>query len=255
MAKYKTEVITAAGHEVKVTFKPVKAMRLRVSNRDGSVSMSVPRLTSHRRIVAMIEENRLWLDDTYARIQKRLAQAQISYEAGSLHLLFGNRLSLRYATGEDLRRLGLQGWLERENPGWSRGQVWADKEFLWVWLPAQANPEAAPEEVPALVESYFDSLLREALQGFLEKWFGPLGLSPIPFRVRKMSSRWGSYSAKTRKITFNRSLVHYRRALIEYVVVHELTHSFDMSHGPVFCQHMDKALPNWRTLRRELNRH
>lgn len=279
MAKYKTEVVEAAGYAVTVTYKPVKGMRLRVSNRDASVALSAPRLTSRRRIIAMIEDNKAWLDATSQRILSRLESTRNVYEAGASFSLFGDRLTLRLLTSEEAAKRGMQALVEQweqgrpglpggaELPGRAGakpnkatrlGQVWADREYLWVWLPPEAyNPEAEAKQelVESLVERYFEEILEETLQGFLDKWFPRLGLKPLPFRVRQMSTRWGSYSARTRKITFNRSLVHYRRSLIEYVVVHELTHCFDMSHGSGFQRRMDEALPNWRTLRRELNRH
>lgn len=41
---------------------------------------------------------------------------------------------------------------------------------------------------------------------------------------------------------------------LEYVVVHELVHLREPSHGEGFAAAMDKALPLWRTYRDELNR-
>ena len=44
------------------------------------------------------------------------------------------------------------------------------------------------------------------------------------------------------------------RELVEYVVVHELTHLKAASHGPRFYALMDARLPGWKDLRRRLNR-
>ena len=43
------------------------------------------------------------------------------------------------------------------------------------------------------------------------------------------------------------------RELVEYVVVHELTHLKVHNHGAAFKALMDARLPNWRSLRRRLN--
>ena len=42
------------------------------------------------------------------------------------------------------------------------------------------------------------------------------------------------------------------RELVEYVVVHELTHLRAHDHGPAFKAFMDARLPDWRLRRRRL---
>ena len=42
---------------------------------------------------------------------------------------------------------------------------------------------------------------------------------------------------------------------LEYVLVHEMTHLWENGHGEDFQRRMSAYLPQWRQLRRELNRH
>ena len=44
---------------------------------------------------------------------------------------------------------------------------------------------------------------------------------------------------------------HY---LLEYVLVHEMTHLWESGHGAGFQRRMTAYLPGWKTLRRDLNR-
>jgi hypothetical protein len=55
-------------------------------------------------------------------------------------------------------------------------------------------------------------------------------------------------------VVYNAELVRAPRELIEYVVVHELTHLKVSNHGPRFRALMDERLPGWSVLRRRLNR-
>ena len=65
---------------------------------------------------------------------------------------------------------------------------------------------------------------------------------------------WGCCHWRDRYITYNADLAHAPRDLVEYVVVHELTHFAVHDHGPRFYALMDERLPGWQTLRRRLNR-
>ena len=56
-----------------------------------------------------------------------------------------------------------------------------------------------------------------------------------------------------RRITYNSELARAPRELVEYVVVHELTHLQVHDHGPRFHALMNDRLPGWPTLRRRLN--
>ena len=68
-----------------------------------------------------------------------------------------------------------------------------------------------------------------------------------------MKTLWGVCHFSKRQITYARQLALKPRELVEYVVVHELTHLKVHNHGAAFKALMDARLPNWRSLRRRLN--
>ena len=67
--------------------------------------------------------------------------------------------------------------------------------------------------------------------------------------IAELSCHWAK-----RHITYNMDLARQPRELVEYVVVHELTHFAVHNHGPRFKALMDERLPGWPELRRRLNR-
>ena len=87
-----------------------------------------------------------------------------------------------------------------------------------------------------------------------EKWTGRLGEHCVKWSLRRMKSVWGSCHWAKRHITYNMDLARQPRELVEYVVVHELTHFAVHNHGPRFKALMDERLPGWPELRRRLNR-
>lgn len=76
----------------------------------------------------------------------------------------------------------------------------------------------------------------------------------VTWKLRRMKTLWGSCHWRKRCITYNSDLAHAPRELVEYVVVHELTHLQAHDHGPHFHALMDVRLPNWPELRRRLNK-
>ena len=94
------------------------------------------------------------------------------------------------------------------------------------------------------------ALFKELAQPWEHRFDKQYGVRPKGWRVREMNTRWGSCSLKTGYITLNLRL--YYKSLV-------LTTSLCMScaicrgaHVKNF-QDMEKELPDWKSLRKELN--
>lgn len=97
--------------------------------------------------------------------------------------------------------------------------------------------------------------INAALPGLLAKWGPIIGRTPTHVTLRIMSSRWGSCTPKTGRIRLNLQLGLMDPKFLESVLVHEMTHLWNTrGHGPEFQRRMDAYQPNWRQLKRELNR-
>ncbi len=70
-------------------------------------------------------------------------------------------------------------------------------------------------------------------------------------RVKQLKSRWGSCDHRSR-IVLSLFLMQLPWDLIDYVLLHELTHTKVLKHGPDFWQAMEAILPKAATLRKEL---
>lgn len=79
-----------------------------------------------------------------------------------------------------------------------------------------------------------------------------LGFNSV--EVKQLKSRWGSCSSH-QEITLNLFLMQLPWHLIDYVLVHELTHTKVMQHGPLFWEELLKHLPNAKELRKEITLH
>ena len=118
---------------------------------------------------------------------------------------------------------------------------------LHVALPHSATPEQIRDAVQAW-------LMRQAKRIFTERLnhFAP----QVNVQWRKLSlssagTRWGSASADG-SIRLNWRLVHFRQAVIDYVVVHELSHLRVMDHSPRFWDTVRAVVPDYAQLRSQL---
>lgn len=96
--------------------------------------------------------------------------------------------------------------------------------------------------------------LAERLGAVHADWCARLGEAGVTWRIRQMKSLWGSCHIRQRHVVYNSELARAPLELVEYVVVHELTHLKVSNHGPRFRALMDERLPGWAALRRRLNR-
>lgn len=80
----------------------------------------------------------------------------------------------------------------------------------------------------------------------VERWAPIMGVKPGALVYRNMVSRWGSCNVKTGRICLNVQLAAHPPECLEYVVVHELCHLLEPSHGPRFKALMTRFLPDWR---------
>jgi len=114
---------------------------------------------------------------------------------------------------------------------------------------AAAPPIMDPEPVP----EHLRAELYERIGPLLAYWADRMGLAQPTVSVRRMRSRWGSCNTQRKHVNLALELARRDDELLEYVIVHELAHLFERGHGPAFYAVMDRYLPNWRALRKQLN--
>jgi predicted metal-dependent hydrolase len=81
--------------------------------------------------------------------------------------------------------------------------------------------------------------------------YGDYAFVPTGISIRKMKSRWGSCNSKGR-ITINSELIKVNAELMDYVIVHELCHLKHHNHGSEFYLLLQRLVPGYKALRKEL---
>lgn len=77
------------------------------------------------------------------------------------------------------------------------------------------------------------------------------GIAYRSFTVKRMKSRWGSCD-QSRNIVLNIFLVQLPWECIDYVILHELTHTSVLHHGPDFWGALEQLAPQARQTRKRM---
>ncbi|WP_309677896.1 SprT family zinc-dependent metalloprotease [Polaromonas sp.] len=170
------------------------------------------------------------LQETRAR-HARLESARIDWKDGASLLFLGEAVTVRL------------------DPRHGFGGVGAEllQRCLHVGLPHSATPG----QIGDMAQAW---LMRQAKQLFIERLnhFAPqLGVQWNKLSLSSAGTRWGSASSNG-SIRLNWRLIHFRPAVIDYVVVHELSHLRVMDHSPRFWDTVRAVVPDYAQLRGQL---
>jgi predicted metal-dependent hydrolase len=229
--------MTSAGIEFELTRKRVKNINLRIHPPDGLVTVSAPLRTSEAQIAEFVAAKADWI----CRHQARIAAQPPLQE-------------LRYVTGEEHRFLGTAHVLEVRP---ATGRVGAEQGAVALEEQARLVVHARDPHNAAEVQRHLERLQRRELQRRLDvlvpEWEDRLGVRTTRIRIRAMKRKWGACRNRVGDVVFNRSLAAEPPRAIEYLVLHELAHLIEPSHGPRFQAILTEHMPDWRAVETALN--
>ena len=110
-----------------------------------------------------------------------------------------------------------------------------------------------------LTKQYNEYLKSQAKQYFQKKIdkflpiFKKYNIKLPTLKINTMKSKWGSCVPQTAQITLNLYLYKASEKCVEYVVFHEMTHLVHSGHKKRFYNFLQKYMPNYKDVERELD--
>ena len=214
-----------------VVFKDIKNLHLRVGPPAGEVRISAPLRMSPDAIRAFALSKIDWIRRQQLKLRRPERETPQEYRDSENHYVWGKPYPLKLIEVYQAPSIDL-----------TDGQM-----FLRV-------PPATPaKKKKAIMEEWYRAKVKEAVPPLIAKWERAMAATVEGFFVRRMKTRWGSCTPRTRRIRLNTELAKKSPELLEYVVVHEMVHLIERHHNHRFVSLMDRHLPNWRDLRKALN--
>jgi len=91
---------------------------------------------------------------------------------------------------------------------------------------------------------------RETFEKRLDECF-KLFEENIPYpklKIRNMKTRWGVNHKLDNSVTLNSKLIRYNEKVIDYVIIHELSHFVHFDHSKAFWNTVEKYMPDYKKI-------
>jgi predicted metal-dependent hydrolase len=177
----------------------------------------------------------------------RLEATRIDWADGCVLPFLGQAVTVRLDPSHAFSGVGA----ELKSEGLSAPAAGRRGEAAGLTLHVGLPHSAAPAQIRDAVQAW---LMRQAKRLFTERLthFAPqLGVSWHKLSLSSAGTRWGSASANG-SIRLNWRLIHFTQSVIDYVVVHELSHLRVMDHSPRFWDTVRSVVPDYAELRGQL---
>lgn len=228
--------------EVAYEFKRGKRRTIGLSVSPDGLTVSAPRWTPVGEVEALLHDKADWVMDKLRQARGRaqeLARARVAWADGVCFDFLGAPV-----------RLALDPAHAQATAGGTLEPAGGDSAaVLRLGLPHGA-------ETTRIQDAALAWLMRQAQGHFTQRLdhFAPLlGVRHTRLRLSSAGTRWGSASADG-SIRLNWRLIHLPPELIDYVVVHELSHLRHMDHSPRFWAVVASVLPDHAERRQALRR-
>jgi len=196
-----------------------------VIERNGVVVVRPPMDYSPEQVDAVVESKRMWIYRNLAEWRDLNATAVVrEWVNGETFLYLGRSYRLSLVTNQS-SHLKLK-----------EGRFCLNRELI------EAGGSKAAKQA---FESYYSD---KGLQRIKQRvnYFSPkVGVQPTSIKVREMGYRWASCN-KSDSLAFHWKCMMAPPKIIDYIVVHELSHMHHRNHSNAFWNEVDKVMPDYR---------
>ena len=224
-------VLDISGIPIEVCKKKIKNMHLYVKPPNGKVTVSAPLSMSDEAIERFVRTKASWIKWQVGKFDAQPRQSEREHISGETLYVWGKRYYVRTEYGNK-NSLVLSG----------------DKALLCV------RKESTAAQRENFIREWYREQLKNEIARLLPKWERITGLTCAGWQTKYMVTRWGTCTARTRKIWFNLQLAKKTPECLEYIILHELLHLVEKNHNEQFVALMDKYMPMWKEIKATLNR-
>lgn len=225
--------LTVEDIEIQLIKKNIKNLHLSVLPPDGSVRISAPKELNDEAIRLFVVSKLSWIKKQRAKFKRQERQPEREFVSGESHYFLGQRYLLNVIYTNKRRQ----------------GVAIRNKTYLDLFV----RENSSKEQRRKVMREWYRSELKVLIPPLIRKWEPQIGVEVESWGVKLMKTKWGSCNIAAKRIWLNLELAKKNPACLEYIVVHEMVHLLERLHNENFVAYMDKFLPNWRSIKAELN--
>ncbi len=218
----------------KITYRIVyskRARRMRITVATSGVTVTLPAGIKAIEAERMLQQNSNWLFAQMERMAQRKAAGLVLPD--NVILLRGQPIKIEVI---------------HEAARVSRAHVSEGREKLLARVPSgsRGNPRS-------WVEPWLKAQARKEIEAVVRQQAARMNLNVGSITIRDQRTRWGSCSSKG-TLSFNWRLIMAPPAVLEYVVIHELSHLRHPNHSTAFWRVVAHYAPDYKVLRQWLRK-
>ena len=200
-------------YNVEIIYKNNKNMYLRIKD-DLKIVVTAPLKISEKKIQKFVESNIDYISKVIIQKEEVLAKKQDKFQyLGKLYdICYINERKI--FLGEEKALIGKNVNIDN----------WYKKNAIEVF------------------ENYYNS----CFQNFKEAKYKPI------LKIRKMKGKWGVCNITNKTITLNLELIKLNPKYLIYVIYHELCHLKHPNHSKDFWALVEKYVPNYKQIKKEM---
>ena len=225
-----TENLTIDEIDLLLERKNIKNMYIRICD-DGTIKVSVPKQIRDEDIKKFVSSRKKWILEHQATVLAK--QKENPFKNNFTHLeLWGQVYPIEIINTTARAKVELQD----------------DKVFMYL------NAETKTAVKEKLINEWYRNILKKEISIRIPEWEKVVGVKVDEWHIKNMRTKWGTCNVKAKRIWLNLQLAKKPLECLDYVIIHELTHLLERSHNAVFKGYMDEFCPDWRQIRKSLNR-
>lgn len=213
--------------------KPSKIIRSRRKNialmidKQGELIIKAPTFVTNRELYELVEKKQDWVLRKQREVLEQVKARQFSLVDGAMLMFQGEEMTIHVGCYKKIQIKEGQIYIP-ENPRADRTE-----KSLCDWMKQQA--------------AY---LIEESLTHYAEL----LAVEYEDYKLSNARTRWGTCNSN-HILRFSWRLVMCPQEILDYVVVHELSHIGCMNHSKVFWKRVEQILPDYKERRKWLRTH
>jgi len=226
-----SETIQIGEVSIQVTRKAVKNVHLSVHPPDGRVTLVAPSATRLDVARAYAISRLGWIRQQQELLRNQARETPRRFVERESHYLWGRRHLLSIAHRD------------------AKPCVSVDHKRITLTV----RPSSDSGKRAEILHDWHKALLHALIPPLIQKWEPRLKVKVVHYFLQRMKTKWGSCNHREGHIRLNTELVKKPKDLLEYVIVHEMTHLREPTHSERFTAILQEHYPTWREARAELN--
>lgn len=224
--------ITVENIDIELIRKKIKNIHLTVYPPDGRVRLAVPQHMDDEgaRVFAVLKLD--WIKKQKKKYTSKERQSKREFTTGESNYFLSDKYLLNV-----IETTGKQHVILRDNK----------------YMDLYVRPGSTVEKREKILTEFYRQSLKDMIPSYIEKWEKIIGVTVNEFGVKLMKTRWGTCNVRDKRIWINLELAKRAPRCLDYIVVHEMVHLLEKRHNQVFKDYMSKFLPDWRSIKDELN--